>query len=92
LDSNIVESPANIQFSEVLGTPELVHEFRNERKWVFVLYRHLVQHLVVLYEPKRAILKKTGDAMGDFDCQMRPVSRFSVKKWSSSFCSVADSG
>src|SRR6266699_6470364 len=36
-------------------------------------------------------MKKTGEAIGDLDGRIRPDSRFSLRKVSSSFCSEAAS-
>lgn len=53
---NIDFTPSNIQLCEVPCATELVDQFGYERKWVFVFYCHVIQHLIVLYKLKRAIL------------------------------------
>ncbi|KAG5348761.1 hypothetical protein C0989_008445 [Termitomyces sp. Mn162] len=48
LDAHIVVTPPDIQFSEVLCTPEVVDELRDEEEGVAVLHYHGIEHPVVL--------------------------------------------
>ena len=48
LDAYIIETPADIQFCEVLGSVELRDEFGDERKRISVLDGYNVQCTVVL--------------------------------------------
>lgn len=69
LDLDIVVSPANIKFGEILGALELVNEFRDEGEWVAVFDRHFVQLAVVLYGTEQAILlfdEEEGQSEGGF--------------------------
>ena len=50
-DPDIIVSPLHIQFSEVLGTFELIHEFWDEGKWVVVLDGPFVKFPIVLTKP-----------------------------------------
>src|SRR5258708_2262620 len=43
-------------------------------------------------EPSFFLMKNTGAHMGDLDGWMRPFTRFSQRKSSSSFCSAGDRG
>ncbi len=56
LDTDVVVSPANVELCEVLGPTKLVNELRDEREWISILDRHLVQFAVVLDWSQRAIL------------------------------------
>ena len=53
---DIIETLADIQLCEVLGTMELGNEFWNKQKWVFILHSYGVQRKVVLYQTKLTIL------------------------------------
>jgi len=48
LDAYIIETPADIQFGEVLGSTELGDEFRDEGERIFILDSYSVQSVVVL--------------------------------------------
>jgi len=48
LDAYIIETPADIQFCEVLGSAELGNEFGDERERIFILDGYSVQSVVVL--------------------------------------------
>ncbi|KAG5337050.1 hypothetical protein C0989_011015 [Termitomyces sp. Mn162] len=56
LSAHIVVTPPDIQFSEVLHTPEVVDEVRDEGERVMVLYHHDVEYLVVLDQSECTIL------------------------------------
>ncbi len=56
LDVNIVESPSNVEFGEVLHSLEFHNELWNEQEWVLVLHGHGIQGAVVLYQMEFAIL------------------------------------
>jgi hypothetical protein len=45
-----------LNHSAQCGAPIWVDQLRYEQKWLYVFYRHVIQHLVVLYKPKGAIL------------------------------------
>jgi hypothetical protein len=42
--------------------------------------------------PSFFLMKKTGEAIGDLDGRICPVSKFSLRKASNSFCSEGESG
>jgi hypothetical protein len=73
----------------------LIYQFRNEGEQVAILDYNGVQHVIVLYKMKGFILllmKKTGEAMGDFEGWICPDARFS---WMNAFnlaCSFRASG
>ena len=48
--ANIVKTPMDIEFSEVLGPLKLIDEFGEEGKWVLVFHCDHIQCLVVLYK------------------------------------------
>ena len=48
LDAYIIETPADIQFCEVLGSTELGDKFRDEGEMIFILDGYGVQSAVVL--------------------------------------------
>jgi len=48
LDAYIIETPADIQFCEVLGSAKLGDEFRDEGERIFILDGYSVQSTVVL--------------------------------------------
>ncbi|KAG5340928.1 hypothetical protein C0989_012551 [Termitomyces sp. Mn162] len=56
LDAHIVVTPLDIQFSEVLCTPEVVDELEDEGEGVMVLHCYGVENLVVLDQSEQAIL------------------------------------
>ncbi|KAG5349048.1 hypothetical protein C0989_006393, partial [Termitomyces sp. Mn162] len=56
LDAHIVIAPLDIQFSEVLCTPEVIDEFRDEGEGVVVLHGHGIKNPVVLDQSEQAIL------------------------------------
>ncbi|KIJ06067.1 hypothetical protein PAXINDRAFT_92548, partial [Paxillus involutus ATCC 200175] len=49
LDPNIVVTPTDIEFGEILRSLKLIDEFRNERERVPIFYRYCIQLSVVLY-------------------------------------------
>jgi len=49
LDAYVVETLANVQFSEILGSVELQYEFRDKGQGILVLYYHGVESPIVLY-------------------------------------------
>ena len=53
---DVVETPPDIQFCEVLGSVELGDQLWNERKRVLVLHGHGIQRVVVLHQTEFAIL------------------------------------
>ena len=55
LNLYIVETPTDIQLSEVLGSMELSYEFGDQGQGVFVLHHYKVQGPIVLYQPEGAI-------------------------------------
>jgi len=48
LDAYIIETPADIQFCEILGSTELGDEFGDERERIFILDSYGIQSTVVL--------------------------------------------
>ena len=56
LHADVVKTPPDVQFREVLGPSELSDELRDERQQVFVFHGHGAERLVVLYQPKHAVL------------------------------------
>ncbi|KAG5726821.1 hypothetical protein E4T56_gene586 [Termitomyces sp. T112] len=56
LDVHIVVTPPDVQFCEVLHTPEVVDEFGDEGERVAILHHHSIEYLVVLYQLEGAIL------------------------------------
>src|SRR6267143_1484233 len=54
--ADIVETPLDVQFRELLGSPELSNELRDKRQWVFVLHSHGIEHAVVLHQTECAVL------------------------------------
>src|SRR6266446_1761393 len=62
LHADIVETPSDIQFREVLGSPELSDELWDERQWVFVLHSHGVEHAVsgLIYVLSKVHLNSPG--------------------------------
>ncbi|KAG5334045.1 hypothetical protein C0989_004507 [Termitomyces sp. Mn162] len=48
LNAHIVVTPPDVQFSEVLCTPEVVDELGDEEEEVTVLHYHGIEYLVVL--------------------------------------------
>ncbi len=53
---DVVETPPNIQFCEVIGSTELGDQLRNEWKQVLIFHGYGVQHVVVLHQTKLSIL------------------------------------
>ena len=49
LHPDIVKTPPDVQFREVLGTSELCDQLQNEGQQVFVLHGHGIEHPVILY-------------------------------------------
>jgi len=95
LDTYVIETPSDVKLCEVLGSTELGDEFGDEREGVPVLDSYSIQHMIVLDQLKRAIflfIKNTGAAMGDLECQICPVHRFSSRKVSNSVCFNEDRG
>ena len=45
---NIIETPSDVQFGEVLGAPELSDQFGNEQEWVLVFDHYHIKGSVVL--------------------------------------------
>jgi len=56
LDSYVIETPSDIKLGEVLGSVELGDEFGDEGEGVPVLDGYGVQRVIVLDQPKQAIL------------------------------------
>ena len=56
LDANIVETPLNVEFGEVLCSLEFCNELQDEREWVLVLHSPSIQGTVVLHQMEFAIL------------------------------------
>ncbi|KAG5350705.1 hypothetical protein C0989_009606 [Termitomyces sp. Mn162] len=56
LNVHIIVTPPDIQLSEVLHTPEVVDELRDEGKRITVLHHHGIEYLVVLDQLEGAIL------------------------------------
>ena len=56
LDADIVVSPSDVKFSEELGAFQTVHEFGDQRKWIAILDRDLVELTVILHWTKFAVL------------------------------------
>ncbi len=58
-------------------------------KRISVLDGHLIKGTIVLDQSKGTffLMKKTGDAIGDFEGWSLPVARFSSMNSSSCFCS-----
>src|SRR5436853_6502875 len=55
LHADIVETPSNIQFREVLGSPEFGDQLWDEWQRVLVLHGHGVECTVILYQSERAV-------------------------------------
>ena len=55
LHSDIVVTPPNIKFGEVLGFTELVYQFRNERQGICILNGHVIELPIVLNQSQGAI-------------------------------------
>ena len=94
-NADVVETPANVQLSEVSGSVELRYEFGDQWEEVLILDHHGVECSVVLNQLEEAVLflmKNTGAAMGDLEGQICLVRRFSFRKESNSFCSTGDRG
>ena len=47
---DVIKSPADVKFSEVLSPLKFVDEFRDERKGVLALHCNCIQHLVAQVE------------------------------------------
>ena len=56
LDPDIVVPPSDIQLGEIPSSPELLHQLRNQWKWIPVLYCHPIELSVVLNQLKFSIL------------------------------------
>jgi len=52
LDTDVVETPTDIQLGEVSGSAELRYEFGDEWERVLVLDRHGIECSVVLNQPE----------------------------------------
>ena len=48
---NIVVTPANVAFGEVLGTLQAANDVGNEREGVAIFDGELVEFTIVLYKP-----------------------------------------
>ena len=93
LDSYVVVSPMYIQLHKVfgLGVQNPIDNIWYEGQQVGVLHRHRIELLVILDKSQFPIfMKKTGEAIRDFEGRMQPLNRFSLRKSSSSFCSIGD--
>jgi hypothetical protein len=96
---HVIKAPMNIQLGKIPGSPKLCDEFRDEGEEVLVFDGDGVEGSVVLDQSKAPVLlfneeimKKTGEAIGDFEGLICPDSRFSLRKASSSLCSEGERG
>ena len=55
-NADVVETPANVQLSEVSGSAELQYEFGDQWEGVLILDRHGIECSVVLNQPEGAVL------------------------------------
>lgn len=53
--ADIVKTPSDIKFGEVLGSLEFVNELRDEGQGVLVFHRDVVESPIVLYESESAV-------------------------------------
>jgi len=56
LDSDIVKTPANIQFGKVLCFLKLSNKLRDQEKWVLVLDSHCIEVPIILHQLERTVL------------------------------------
>ena len=56
LHPNILETPSDVQLSEVPCSTKLINQFRDEGERVLVFDRHGIERTVILDKPEAAIL------------------------------------
>ena len=73
---NVIISPSYVKFGKEGKLAEVVNEIGDKRQGVCVLYCMFVEIAVILDQSKFSVLflmKKKGEACGDFDGRSRPV-------------------
>lgn len=56
LNVNIIEFPANIHLSEVIGSLEFGDQFKNQREQILVFDGYCIESSIVLHQLKKTIL------------------------------------
>ena len=93
-DAYIVVAPLDVQFGEILGSFQLVDEFRDEGEKIAVLDGSFIEFSVILTGhsfPSFLSTKKNGEAIGDFNGLIYPFARFLLMNLSNLSCSGGES-
>jgi hypothetical protein len=90
--SNILVPPSYVKFREEFRAVKLIHQFGDEGKRIAILDRNGVESCMRQSDLSFFLMKKTGNAMGDFDGRIRPIARFSWMNLSNLTCSFRARG